>query len=375
MQLFTRLIRLTAFSLLFFINMHVLDAQTTPRKLEVWKGSTPTIDGVISANEYSDANSFQFDKQWFEEYGTVTNPLEYSLKGWIKHDGTNLFIAFDVTDSIVYGYDIPRWTPDGSPNANSLTQADDWPFFGDAIEIFLHTSNKFTPTQTVAGNGYSWNVICNTHKSRLGQLNYGGLVEGYPRDNNSFNTYQNWILNGDLEAKVRIKTPPELNGYVIEWKIKSNPCMQVGPNAYWSPSNHADTMRINFEPEDVDRKIEGNGFANMHHIIQYSGAKNKPKAYISNWALLIIHPDAPTAINSPIQSKIAIYPNPVSELLTINAEINAQIQVLDCKGKVLINRTSENYITKIDMKSLVSGIYFIKVNIAKNEVIKKVVKK
>lgn len=375
MLTYTRIIRLITFSLLLFINVFVLVAQTTPRKLEVWRGSTPTIDGIIDVDEYSDATSFQFDKQWYEEYGTVTDPLEYSLKGWVKHDGTNLFFAFDVTDSVVYGVDIPRWTPNGSPKANSLTQAEDWPFWGDAIEIFLHTSNKFSPTQAVAGNGYSWNAVCNAQKSRLGQLQYGGLVEGYPRDNNSFNTYKNWILNGDLEAKVRIKTPPELNGYVIEWKIKSNPCMQMGPGNFWRPSYRPDTMRINFEPEDVDRKIEGNGFANMHHIIQYSGEKNKNKGYIANWAMLIIHPELPTTISTKIQSKISIYPNPLSDILTVSAESNARIQVMDITGKVLINLTSEKLITKVDMTSLVKGIYLIKVNAAKEEVIKKVVRK
>lgn len=367
--------KFTLFTFLFFINVMYLFAQTSPRKLEVWRGSTPAIDGIIAANEYSDASSFQFDKLWYEEYGTVSNPLEYSLKGWVKHDGTNLFFAFDVTDSVIYGYDIPRWTPDGSPNANSLRQSDDWPFWGDTIEIFMHTSNKFTPTQAVAGNGYSWNVVCNTQKSRLGQLQYGGLVEGYPRDNNSFNTYKSWIQNGDLEAKVRIKTPPELKGYVIEWKIKSNPCLQVGPGTFWRPSLQQDTMRINFEPEDVDRKQEGAGFANMHHIIQYSGAKNKPKGYIANWALLIIHPDKPTAINIRNQFGILIYPNPVSDILTVNAESKARIQVLDITGKVQINLTLENTIAKIDMSSFSKGIYFIKVKTTKDEVIGKVVKK
>ena len=349
-------------------------AQTSPRKLEVWKGTTPTIDGVIDENEYSDATFFQFDKLWFEEYGTVSDTLEYSLKGWVKHDGINLFFAFDITDSIVYGYDIPRWTPDGSANANSLRQSDDWPFWGDAIEIFLHTSNKFTPTQSVAGNGYSWNLVCNSQKSRLGQLNYGGLVEGYPRDNNSFNSYKNWILNGDQEAKVRIKTPPESKGYMIEWKVKSNPCLQVGPGTFWKPSFRPDTMRINFEPEDVDRKMEGNGFANMHHIIQYSGAKEKNKNYIANWAMLIIHPDQPTAINTRNQSQLSIYPNPVFNLLTIRSERSARIQVLNTTGKVLNSFTSENSIAKVDMTSLVNGIYFIKIKTTAGVAIKKVIK-
>jgi hypothetical protein len=67
--------------------------------------------------------------------------------------------------------------------------------------------------------------------------------------------------------------------------------MQVGVNTFWKPSVLADTMRINFEPEDVDRKAEGDGFANMHHIIQYSGGKGKNKNYIANWAMLIIHPN------------------------------------------------------------------------------------
>jgi len=200
---------LEALILIFTFKVANILAQTSERKLEIWKGSTPIINGVIAENEYSDAVSFQFDRNWHEEYGTVTDPLEYSLKGWAKHDGTSLFLAFDVTDSILYGFDISRWTPDGNPNINDLTLQNDVPFWGDAIEIFLYTSNTFTSKQEVAGNGYSWNSICNTHKSRLGQLNYGGLIEGYPRDQTTWNRYKNWIENGNIEAKVRIKDPPK----------------------------------------------------------------------------------------------------------------------------------------------------------------------
>ena len=339
------------------------------RELEIWRGTTPQIDGIISENEYSDATSFKFDSEWYQEYGLVTDSLEYSIKGWAKHDGTNLFIAFDVTDSVIYGYDIPRWLPTENALANALDMTNDWPYWGDAIEIFLSTTNKFTPTQSTAGNGFSWNVVCNTHKSRLGQLDSGGLIEGYPRTTNAFNKYKSWIENGDMVAKVKLKESPEPRGYIIEWKINANPCLEIAAGSFWHPTSKNDTMRINFEPEDVDRKEDGDGWANMVHVIQYSGRRNYPKAYISNWAMLIIHPNTRNVSirNNSLrgEQKVNLYPNPSADgrfMINLSSQGNANVKIFSIIGTQVYNKNFEASGNLSINSQLDKGIYLIVVN-------------
>ena len=361
--------RILALMLLIGINSVGIGAQSSERKLEIWRGTTPQIDGIISENEYSDATSFKFNSDWYQEHGLVTDSMEYALKGWAKHDGTNLFFAFDVTDSVIYGYDIPRWVPTENSLANALDMTNDWPYWGDAIEIFLYTSNKFTSTQSIAGNGFSWNLICNTQKSRLGQLDSGGLIEGYPRITSAWNKYKSWIENGDMVAKVRLKEPPESRGYIIEWKINANPCLEMTAGTFWQPSIKTDTMRFNIEPEDVDRKEEGLGWANMAHVIQYSGRKSYPKAYISNWAMLLIHPNTRNvSIRSNSlrsEQKVNLYPNPSSDgrfMISLSSQGKANVKIFSIIGTQVYDKNFETSGNLNINSQLEKGIYLIVVN-------------
>lgn len=86
-------------------------------------------------------------------------------------------------------------------------------------------------------------------------------------------------------------------------------------------------------------------------------------------------------INAPAQdfSNIKLYPNPASgelEIDGINLVIN-KIEILDSNGKTvsshLFHNLSEYY--KIDISNLSKGIYIVKINTEKGEVIKKVIKK
>ena len=41
---------------------------------------------------------------------------------WIKHDGKALYVAWDVTDDVLYGFDTPRYLPENNANAHALTR-------------------------------------------------------------------------------------------------------------------------------------------------------------------------------------------------------------------------------------------------------------
>ena len=73
-------------------------------KLRAYRGATPTLDGVISPEEWCDAELWKPGmEQLRSQYSAVTDPLDLSVQGWLKHDAEALFFAFDVADDTMYG--------------------------------------------------------------------------------------------------------------------------------------------------------------------------------------------------------------------------------------------------------------------------------
>ncbi len=101
-----------------------------------------------------------------------------------------------------------------------------FPWFGDEMELLINATNQWTGNENAAGNGSSWQMVCNLTKSRLGGVGTGGLLEGEPRSHlDAWNTYQGWIKTGAQQAVARRK--PSGKGYVIEWAVNFDPCLEA----------------------------------------------------------------------------------------------------------------------------------------------------
>ncbi len=82
----------------------------------------------------------------------------------------------------------------------------------------------------------------------------------------------------------------------------------------------------------------------------------------------------PLSVDEFLDEDIVIYPNPVSQWLTIQLgeDIpNAQMSLLSLQGQVLASSVSAS----IDMSRYSSGVYFLKIETDKGKVVKKVIKK
>ena len=240
--------------------------------MHAYRGTTAVLDGIISPGEYDDATSFKGVKKWFHEFNPTTNDGDLSLQGWIKHDGKNLYLALSITDDILYGIDIERWLPDDNPKAHELSPKG-WPWFGDEAEILMYPQYQWNGRKpiAIAGDGSSWQMVCNLTKSRLGGIGVGGLLAGEPRTKSSaWNTYRKWIETGAMEAVAKVR--PGGKGYVIEWKIKANPCLEVRPGVFWSPKLGKVEMGFNIAVGDLDEKQKGRGnFGNFNHEDWWAG--------------------------------------------------------------------------------------------------------
>jgi SSS family solute:Na+ symporter len=270
-----------------------------PRSLEAFRGKTPKLDGVIAPGEYADATSFTGVKDvWVSTFSKVTDEKDLAVTGYVKHDGKRLYFAFDVTDDVLYGIDIPRWVPEENPKTHELTR-EGFPWFGDEMELLINATNKYaTPEENAAGNGQSWQMVCNLTKSRLGGIGKGGLMEGEPRrELSAWNTYQKWIVDHAMDCTAKPK--PGGKGYVIEWAVSFDPCLEVSPGVFYSTKLGDRAMGLNIALGDIDEKERGKGnFAHFHHEDWFAGTP-QGRTRLKEWGTLWIRTAAFSKKNAP----------------------------------------------------------------------------
>ncbi len=214
----------------------------------------------------------------------------------MKHDGKRLYFAFDIDDDVLYGIDTPRWLPPENPKAheflNGKPSRNAFPWFGDEMEILLNATNTFAGDESVEGNGRSWQMVVNLTKSRLGGLGKGGLLEGEPRSREkAFQTYSSWIDSGAMVAATAVKQGGK--GYYIEWSIAFDPCVELEPGRFWSPSLGDREVGINIALGDLDQPEKGAGnFGNFHHEDWLSGGP-KTRTQLNNFGKLVLRASPP----------------------------------------------------------------------------------
>lgn len=263
-----------------------VEAGSYPKKLQAYPGTTPVVDGKIAPGEWTDATTFEGVADWRPQFTRTTNPADLSLRGYVKHDGQRLYFAFDVTDDVLYGIDTPRWLPDNNPKAHELTR-EGWPWFGDEMELLINATNQWKGSESAAGNGSSWQMVVNLTKSRKGGVGKGGLLEGEPRrDLAAWNTYRKWIDTGAMEAAALKK--PAGKGYVIEWAVRFDPCLEVEPGVFYSVGLGDRPMGLNIALGDLDEKEKGAGnFGNFHHEDWFAGVRDF-RTELRHWGTLWI---------------------------------------------------------------------------------------
>ena len=260
-------------ALLLFVCSETVYAGAWPKQVRVYQGSTPELDGVIAPGEYEDASLLDDFSAWTPEFLEVQSREDLYAKVWIKHDGEALYVAWDVTDDVLYGFDIPRYLPERNADAHALTR-EGWPWYGDGVELLVNARYEWTPEtdEIAAGTGASFMMVASNHKSLLGGVGVGGLMLGEPRSSDiAMENYERWTREGNIEAVVRQKDKArEGSGYVIEWRVNADPCLEVRPGQFWSPEMGEVPMGLNITVADLDE--EGVG-AFLHHEDWWAGER------------------------------------------------------------------------------------------------------
>ncbi|MFT5375344.1 MAG: glucose/arabinose dehydrogenase/predicted TIM-barrel fold metal-dependent hydrolase [Candidatus Latescibacterota bacterium] len=301
-----------------------------PKEVRVYRGSTPSLDGVLSPGEYDDAMMLEDFSTWMAQFNYVDRRADLHATVWIKHDGQDLYFAFDVSDDIVYGEDIDPWLPADNPAANDLTR-EGWPWFGDGVEILLNASYRWNTIdgQDAWGDGTSWQMVASAHKSRLGGIGEGGLLEGEPRSRDrAWANYTPWIEDGAMQSAVRIKDKnTEGSGYVIEWKIRADPCLEIRPDEFWSPELGEWKMGLNLAVGDLDEKADGAGnFGNFHHENWWAGERDK-RTWLKQWGTMILVPGPmPAEPEGYARGTIQLTPRLEQPLVTTSVQVPKKLR-------------------------------------------------
>jgi SSS family solute:Na+ symporter len=262
-------------------------------------GRTPQIDGTLKHGEWSDATPFHGVQSWVAEFSPVHRDRDLALRGWVKHDATTLYFAFEITDDVLYGIDTERWLPPENPQAHALSP-EGFPWFGDEMELLLNACHRPDADIDPTGDGRSWQMVCNLTKSRLGGIGTGGLLEGEPRTSSAaWNTYRHWIESGAQTACARAL--PSGKGYVLEWAIRFNPCVERAPGRFYSPADGPADIGLNIAVGDLDRPEQGTGnFGRFHHEQWWAGAPHT-RTHLNNFGFLRLmgSQSAPPSTNPP----------------------------------------------------------------------------
>jgi SSS family solute:Na+ symporter len=267
--------------------------------LHAYNGTTPAVDGVLEPGEWDDAEHWVGVYDWDPAFSPVDNttgpPTDLDVQVWVKHDSERLYFAFLITDDLLYYFQTPHFMPGGNPSADLLTPTG-WPWFGDELEILLNPSNTWNATnQSVTGDGTSWQMCTNLHKSRLGGVGVGGILEGEPRSvPKAWGTYQQWIETGmqfSAVSKSEGTAPGGGNYFTVEWAVNFNPCIELRPGVFYNSTTMTAPVPVglNIALGDVDTPGEADPTYGLRHEMWFNGTKGN-HTNLSNFGTLILEP-------------------------------------------------------------------------------------
>ncbi len=85
-------------------------------------------------------------------------------------------------------------------------------------------------------------------------------------------------------------------------------------------------------------------------------------------------PNTLTDVDEINNINVSVYPNPANDVINIELDKDANIEVLDILGQIIKTINNNNKETTIDIKNLPSGVYFVRITTDKEIITKKLIK-
>ena len=178
----------------------------------------------------------------------------------------------------------------------------------------------------------------------------------------------NWLITEPL-------TMPESGSYSIKWKAST--FTSAYPTDHYSVYiiNGGDTTEVFSEtltandtlPQQREVAIPANVSGDFKVAFRHYDCEGGYVLLLND--IKVVDPSGIEAISNV---KVSLYPNPVSDKLTVEGEGIQMVQVLDVNGRNVI---STEHSGSIDMSSLASGVYVVRVVTADGIRAEKIIKK
>ena len=178
----------------------------------------------------------------------------------------------------------------------------------------------------------------------------------------------NWLITEPL-------TMPESGSYSIKWKAST--FTSAYPTDHYSVYiiNGGDTTEVFTEtltandtlPQQREVAIPANVSGDFKVAFRHYDCEGGYVLLLND--IKVVDPSGIEAISN---IKVSLYPNPVSDKLTVEGEGIQMVQVLDVNGRNVI---STEHSGSIDMSSLASGVYVVRVVTADGIRAEKIIKK
>ncbi len=232
----------------------------------------------------------------------------------------------------------------------------------DVTEKELKVNETFTLTATVApDDATNKNVTWNSKDATIAMVNQNGLVTAISKGI----TYVKVISeNGNFKDSCKIEVTVPVTGITMNSTVIN---LNVGDTqkleATIKPEN-ANNKNITWSSNNEDvAVINASGV-----VIAISPGTSVITATTEDGNFkdicVVTVKENATAINELADAKFTLYPNPVSDILNIEANINdMQIEIINIYGQIVLKTRNT---TQIDVSNLATGNYIVKIYNAKS---------
>ena len=279
----------------------------------------------------------------------------FALPAFNTFDKKNLFFLNDSTGFFISGYGGVDKTTDGGMNWNPLntnctgTLAEEDIFFADPNTGYFGGWYSTCASRTTDG-GNTWLVLPNNLLYVIKSIYFTSVSTGYMTGWNSSQTEGIEKTSDSGNTWVMLNTPSW--SYTSIYCTDSNTCYAVGPYGVISKTTDG----------GINWQQQSSGTIQALTKIYCTDANTCYAVGDSGVVLKTVNGGV-TGLTDYAQdlSDINLFPNPVSDKLTINLSSDKwkEIFISDVMDKLIIHQDADSSVIKIDVSELEQGVYFL----------------
>ncbi len=167
----------------------------------------------------------------------------------------------------------------------------------------------------------------------------------------------NWLISPEIQLPATEKALNFMLWYFQDNDYSTNFYVNIFNGTTWTPALTYTTGQPTNEFAEVVT-VDLSSYANSTIKIAFV------YEYTDGYQLAVddVTIDNISSVNTNVMSKISVYPNPASDVVTVKNAENANIVIVNMVGSVVANVENASANQTIDISNLANGTYFVRVN-------------